>query len=434
VHALASADGPRFLIFETLAERTLALAQVERRRDPARGYNPSLERFVAPILRQCLDSGVRIVSNFGAANPRAAAERIIAIAGELGCRAPRVGIVEGDDLTHLLSSGEFAARETGGALLKDAPAVISANVYLGAAPIAEALAAGADIVVTGRIADPALVLGPLVHAFGWDWNDLDRIAGGTLAGHLLECGSQVSGGYFADPGVKDVPGMDELGYPIAEVEAGGDFVVTKPTGTGGVVDRRTVTEQILYEIHDPAAYLTPDVILDITDVEAAEVAPDRVRVTGARGKPKPETLKATVCIDGGLLGEAEISYAGPNAASRARLAADVILARMARRFPGVPVRADAIGVISVFGNAAGDQLKAAWERTATDDVRIRFAAQARDPAPIDLLLHEVEALLCAGPAGGGGVRKSVTPRLWSASCLVERDLVRPTVTLIGGAA
>jgi Acyclic terpene utilisation family protein AtuA len=166
----------------------------------------------------------------------------------------------------------------------------------------------------------------------------------------------------------------------------------------------------------------------------AEVGPHRVRVTGARGKPRPETLKATVCVDGGVLGEAEISYGGPNAQARARLAIDTIRTRMARLFPGLTVRADAIGVMSVLGDGPGDRLGEAWRTTTTEDVRVRFAAQAHDPAPIQQLLHEVEALLCAGPAGGGGVRKSVTPRLWSASCLVERNLVGPTVSLLGGMA
>jgi Acyclic terpene utilisation family protein AtuA len=434
VQALARSQGHRFLIFETLAERTLALAQVARSRDPTGGYNPSLERFVAPVLHDCLKNRVRIVSNFGAANPRAAAQRIIGLAAELGFPSPRVGVIEGDDLINVLSAAEFAKRETGGAILKGAPKIISANVYLGAGPIAQALDAGADVVVTGRVADPALVLGPLVHAFRWAWDDLDRIAAGTLVGHLLECGSQVTGGYFADPSVKDVPGMDEIGYPISEVEANGEFIITKPAGTGGLVDRRTVTEQILYEIHDPAAYLTPDVILDVTNVEVAEVGPDRVRVTGARGKPMPKTLKATVCVDGGVLGEAEISYAGPNAPARARLAIDTIRSRMRRRFPELVVQCDAIGVMSVLGDGAGDRLKRAWPAVSSEDVRIRFAAQAHERASIEHLLHEVEALYCAGPAGGGGVRKQITPRLWSASCLIERNLVRPTVSLVGGTA
>lgn len=428
VAALARADGPRFLIYETLAERTLALSQLERQRNRAAGYNPGLDRFLQPVLRQCVDSGIRIVGNFGAANPRAAAFRILQLAEELHCRV-RVGIVEGDDLSGMLSAEDFAGREIDGNLLRANPQVISANVYLGAEPIAQALALGADVVVTGRVADSALALGPLLHAFHWSLDDWDRLAAGTLAGHLLECGAQVTGGYFADPGVKDVPGLAEVGYPILEIDGDGSFVVTKPAGTGGRIDRLTVTEQTLYEIHDPAAYLAPDVILDISDVTIEEIGPDRVRVRGARGKPRPQTLKATVCIDGGVLGEAEISYAGLNAAARARLAADIIRKRLSRCAPDLKIRVDAIGLVSILGDSAGTVLDSAWTQSG-EDIRLRFAAQAKDAASVEVLLDEVEALYCAGPAGGAGVRRRLVPRLASASCLIERSLVVPTASLV----
>ena len=431
VQAMSRLDGPRFLIFETLAERTLALAQVEKQRDPARGYNPALERFIRPVLKDCLEHGIRIISNFGAANPRAAADRILAIGQDLGCPALRVAVVEGDDLAAKFSVRDLADCETGGNLLQGKERIVSANAYMGAAGISDALAQAADVVVTGRVADPSLALGPLVHAFSWSFEDWDRLAAGTLVGHLLECGSQVTGGYFADPGFKDVPGMADLGYPVAEVEPDGAFVITKPEGTGGLVDRRTVTEQILYEIHDPAAYLTPDVILDITAVELDEIGRDRVAVRGARGKPRPDTLKATVCVDGGLLAEAEISYAGPNAGARARLAVDVIKERMARRAPGLAVRADVVGVVSVLGDANGERLGDGWSAAQTQDVRVRFAAQAFEQEKLETLLDEVEALYCAGPAGGAGVRRRLTPRLASASCLIERDAVRPSVSMFG---
>jgi hypothetical protein len=226
--------------------------------------------------------------------------------------------------------------------------------------------------------------------------------------------------------------MDAIGYPIAEIEPDGSFVITKPEGTGGLVDRRTVTEQVLYEIHDPAAYLTPDVVLDLTEVELKEIGRDRVRLAGARGKPAPETLKATVCFDGGLLGEAEISYGGPNAAARARLAIETVKARIARRAPGLKVRADAIGVVSILGDSAGGELASGWREA--QDVRVRFAAAGHDPVEIELLMGEVEALYCAGPAGGAGVRRRITPRLASASCLIERSLVQPAVSFLGGNA
>jgi hypothetical protein len=432
VEALVSCPGPRFLMFETLAERTLALSQLDRQSDPHRGYSPALDRFVGPVLARCLREKIRIVGNFGAANPAAAAARIQGMAREQGLPEPRIAMVEGDDLIGVLSPDELAARETGGSILCGATKVVAANLYLGAEPIARALDLGADIVVTGRVADSALALGPLIHAFRWKYDDWDRLAAGTLVGHLLECGSQITGGYFADPSFKDVPGMVDLGYPIAEIDADGGTVITKSTGTGGRVDRFTVIEQLLYEIHDPSAYLAPDVVLDVTDVMVEQLATDRVRVTGARGKPAPETLKATVCVDGGVLGEAEISYAGPNAAARARLAAEIIGARMSRRAPGLVFRIDAIGVVSVLGENSG-ALSRPWASN-TPDVRLRFAAQSSMVADVELLLDEVEALYCAGPAGGSGVRRRLTPRLASASCLIEREFAAPRVTMLGDRA
>ncbi len=432
VDALAKLDGPRFLMFETLAERTLALSQLEHRRDPSRGFNPALEKFVGPVLARCLRDKIRIVGNFGAANPRGAAERILAMALEQGLKEPKISVVEGDDLSGLLSADELAKREIDGAILRGAREVIAANVYLGAMPIARALDLGADIVVTGRVADSALALGPLIHTFRWTLDDWDRLAAGTLAGHLLECGGQITGGYFADPSFKDVPGMAELGYPIAEIDSDGAIVISKPAGTGGRVDRLTVIEQLLYEIHDPSAYLAPDVVLDVMNVEVSEIGPDRVRVTGTRGKPAPQTLKATVCIEGGSLGEAEISYAGPNASARARLAADIIAERMRKRAPDLRIRADAIGMLSVFGD--NDGAFSSLRNSAPEDVRLRFAAQSSNAAEVELLLDEVEALYCAGPAGGAGVRRRLTPRLASASCLIERKFAQPRVSMIGGGA
>jgi hypothetical protein len=431
VNALAEHSGPRFLMYETLAERTLALCQLERRKDPARGFSPALDRLLTPVLKQCLAADIRIVGNFGAANPSAAARRIAETARSLGLPVPRIAIVEGDDLSGRLSANELAERETGGSILAQAREIISANIYLGAQPIAQALDQGADIVVTGRVADSALALGPLLHVFRWQADDWDRLAAGTLAGHLLECGAQVTGGYFADPGYKDVPDLAEVGYPIAEIDADGDIVITKPARTGGVVNRLTVIEQLLYEIHDPAAYLAPDVVLDLTSVDVLEIGKDRVRVTGARGKPAPEMLKATVCVDGGILGEAEISYAGVNAAARAGLAAEVICGRMRRRAPGLVVRVDAIGAVSVLGNSSiAPDLRA----SESEDIRLRFSAQSADAAQIEMLLDEVEALYCAGPAGGAGVRRRATPRLASAACLVERRYAEPRVTLFGAPA
>ncbi|WP_244446798.1 acyclic terpene utilization AtuA family protein [Rhizobium sp. YS-1r] len=315
VEAIAATGEGGAIIFETIGERTLALGQIAKRRDPKAGYEPLLEQFLPPILKTCVENRIVIVGNFGCANPRAAADTIRAMAEAQGFAGARIAVVEGDDLVGRVDISATERWEGDRHLPAPSGDVIAVNAYIGARPIAEAIRAGAQVVVTGRVADPALALGPLVAHFGWDWNDLDLLAAGTLAGHLLECGSQVSGGFFADPGYKDVPDPANIGFPIAEVEADGTFVLTKAEGTGGCVDTRTVKEQLLYEIHDPAAYLTPDVTLDLTEVEVVAVGRDRVRVTGARGHAAPTTLKATVGYYGDWLGEAEISYAGPERSS-----------------------------------------------------------------------------------------------------------------------
>ena len=300
-------------------------------------------------------------------------------------------------------------------------------------PIAQSLGLGADVVVLGRGADSALALGPLVHEFGWREDDWDRLAAGTLAGHLLECSTQVSGGYFADPGFKDVPGLGEIGYPIAEVGADGTIVITKADGTGGLVSERTVKEQLLYELHDPSAYLVPDVTLDVTAVEvAAEADPDRVRVTGARGRERPPTLKVTVSAEHGYLAEGEMTYSGMGALARAELAAEVLRDRL--RITGLDacrVRIDLIGTVSTFDSDAGVQRAAGRCRFPPDgDYRVRLAGQAPDRATAQALANEVIGLYSSGPGGGGGARRAVTPRIRTSSALVPRDLVRTDIRVL----
>jgi hypothetical protein len=416
VRTLVQRGGPAALIFENLAERTLALQQLARRRDPLLGYEPLLQQELQPILSDCLAHGITIVGNFGAANPRGAADAIRQLAAGLGLAAPRIAVVEGDDLSD--GPGRELVQERLGAGF-DARRFVCANVYQGAMEIAEAIRAGAQVVVTGRVADPSLVLGPAVAHFGWSATDWDRLAGGTMAGHLLECGAQVTGGYFADPGRKDVPGSDNIGFPFAEIAADGTCIVSKAAGTGGLVDCRTVKEQLLYEVHDPAAYLTPDVVADITQATVAQVGPDRVRLSGVRGHPRTPTLKALAFFDGGWLGEAEISYAGPNAEARARLAMDMMKKRLG---DDMPLRCDLIGVTSLFADDAGEAL-ARQPRGHATDVRLRVASRHEDGARIDRLLREVTALWTGGPAGGGGVRTAKRQRLSSSACLVPRQLV-----------
>lgn len=414
VDALIASGGPAVLIFETLAERTLALAQIARRADPDAGFEPLLDDIVQPILGRCLAHGIAIVSNFGAANPPGAATRIAAIARELGLRPPRIAVVEGDDLVddalRPLWSGAAAGLD-----------VVSANAYLGAEAIAAALREGADVVVCGRVSDPSLAVGPALAHHGWALDDWDRIARATMAGHLLECGTQVSGGYYADPGVKDVPGLATLGYPIAEIDADGNCIVTKPPGTGGRIDGHTVREQLLYEVHDPSAYLTPDVVADIAEAEVTEVGPDRVRLSGVRGHRRPDRLKVNICHSTGWLAEGEISYAGVRAEGRARLAADVLRERLA----GLGrLRVDLIGVASLFGDDDGRWLADQADGGARD-VRLRVALNHVERRSAERVVREVTALYCCGPAGGGGVRTALRPRLGTVSTSIARDAVRP---------
>jgi len=413
VATLAARGGPACLMLETLAERTLALAQLRRREDPEAGYEPMLDALLAPILAECLGSGIRIVSNFGAANPEGAARRIDEIARVQGFPNPRIAVVTGDDLSGPEYHALLAER------LHTGRVPVSANAYLGAEAIAAAWDAGAEIIVTGRVADPSLAVGPVMAHFGWDAGDWDRLGRATMAGHLLECGAQVTGGYFADPGFKDVPDLANVGFPIAEIAEDGSCVIGKAAHTGGCVTLATVKEQLLYEVHDPAAYLTPDVTADITQARVAQAGPDRVALTGVRGHERPATLKVTAFYEGGWLAEGGISYAGPGAEARARLAAEVL----ARRLPELELRIDLIGVVSILADDRGRLLARAPLGDARD-VRLRVAARHHDREAAERLAQEVTALYTCGPAGGGGVRTAVRQRLSTASCFVPREAVK----------
>ncbi|MBL8700986.1 MAG: DUF1446 domain-containing protein [Alphaproteobacteria bacterium] len=420
---LAERGGLDFLFFEGLAERTLAASHGARSRDPRAGFNPMFRRRMEAVLPGCRAAGTRIITNMGAANPAGAGEAMAALARDGGFQGLRIAVVEGDDVTAALDPG-LIAMETGKPLSAVSRRMIAANAYLGGDVIAEALAEGADVVITGRTADPSLVVGPLAHAFGWRFDDWPMLAAGTLVGHLLECSAQITGGYFADPGVKDVPDVAYVGYPLAEVTAAGDAVITKLDRTGGCVTALTCKEQLIYEVHDPAAYKTPDVVADFSRATIDEIAPDRVRVGGARGLQRPDQLKVTVGFDGGLLAEAEISYAGPGAAARARLATAIVRERMTNLHRCTEeIRFDLIGLRALHGTA----LPATGE---SSDVRVRAAMRTDDRRIAETLLWEVEALWVAGPAGGGGVRGHITPSVTTQSVLIDRALVTPRITML----
>ncbi|OED16726.1 acyclic terpene utilization AtuA family protein [Burkholderia sp. A2] len=414
-----------YLVFECLAERTIAIAQQARRKDPALGYDPLLDARMHAVLPVAAGKRVRIVSNMGAANPREAARRTARIAQSLGIAGLKVAAVEGDDVLDVVLRGAFRFEESGDDVAAYRDRIVSANAYLGAAPIVDALAAGADVVLTGRVADPSLFAAPLIHAFGWRMDDWDALGAATVVGHLLECAGQVTGGYFADPGYKDVPNLARLGFPIGEVAADGTVVITKVPHAGGRVSAATCKEQLLYEIHDPARYLQPDVVADFTRVAVAEEATDRVRVTGGRGTARPDTLKVSVAYVDGWIGEGQISYGGPGALARARLALDIVRERLA--LTGVAaseLRFDLIGVDALYGDAAPAV------RGEPAEVRVRVAGRAANAAEAARIGNEVETLYTNGPAGGGGAFKSTREVIAVQSVLLPRAAVTPSFSFV----
>jgi hypothetical protein len=341
-----------YLVFECLAERTIALAQLRRMHDPRTGYDPLLAERMRAVLPACAANGVTIVTNMGAANPVAAAAVVREVARELGLAGLPVAAVTGDDVLGLVTGGGFSIDDTGESVESLGEALVSANAYIGAGPIVEALAQGARVVVTGRAADPSLFVAPIRHAFGWAADAWELVGRATAVGHLLECAGQVTGGYFADPGRTDVAGLARLGFPIAEVAIDGRAVVTKVPGSGGAVTIATCTEQLLYEIGDPAAYVTPDVVADFSNVRLASDGVNRVRVSGATGQPAPPNLKVALGHRDGFIGEGQISYAGAGAVARARLAGAIVEERL--RLIGLrpdAIRCDLIGLDALHGGA-----------------------------------------------------------------------------------
>lgn len=407
------------LVFECLAERTIALAQLRRSRDPQRGFDPMLKERMRAVLPACARQGVTIITNMGAAHPRAAGEAVLQIARDLGLARLRVAVVTGDDVLPWMRDHEVPLLDSGDTVRSLDGRLISANAYLGAGALLPALRSGADVVITGRVADPALFLAPLMHYFGWKADDWPRLGQGIVVGHLLECAAQVSGGYIADPGRFDVPRLEDVGFPLAEVQADGRAVITKLPGTGGRVDRLTCTAQLLYELEDPSRYLQPDVVADFSGVRLTEVGPDRVAVEGASGRPRPDDLKVTLGYREGFIGEGQISYAGPGARARGELALTVLERRLQLLgLDGLEHRAELIGVNAMHGPWLGADRE-------PYEVRVRLAVRTPSRAGAELVGQEVEALYLNGPAGGGGVTQSVREVVAAASALIPRDAVHP---------
>ncbi len=424
VAAIAAAGEGGAIMFETMGERTLALGQLARRRDPHAGYEPLLEAFLGPVLATCLANRILIVGNFGCANPPAAAGLIAAMAKRQGLALPRIAIVEGDDVTTSLDLARAERWDGDGRLREPQGSLIALNVYLGAHAIADAIRDGAEIVVTGRVADPALAVGPLVAHFGWDWADLDRIAAATLAGHLLECGAQVSGGYFADPGFKDVPDPDNIGFPIAEVEADGSFVVTKARGHRRL--RRPAHGQGTAPLRDPRSrrlshprcHPRPD-WRDARSGRRPTASPFTARVALRRLKSsrRPPAITATGSARPRSPMPARTRPPAPASPSTSSTSG------CKRRAIAVTCRGDIIGLASAFDSDDG-----ALRRTAMpsgDDLRVRFAFSCRTRRRCAPRSRKLARSIASGPAGGGGIRQAVRPRIETRSYLLSRADVRP---------
>ena len=419
---LATQGALDYLVLECLAERTIALAQLERLKDSERGYDPLLVKRFEMLLPAIKQFGVTVISNLGAANPIAAGRALIALAAKL--KLPiKVAVVTGDDVLDRLGANALTM-ETGKPL-SDYPNIVSANAYLGAEALLPAFVTKPDVIITGRVADPSLFLAPMIHHFGWDQADWERMGRGTAIGHLLECAGQVTGGYFADPGVKDVPGLAHLGFPFAAVDADGSAFISKVPGTGGFVNRQTTTEQLLYEVTDPTAYLTPDVTADFSQVEFHDLGQDRVAVRGAHGMPRPETLKVSVGYRAGWVGEGEISYAGPNARARAVLAGEIVNERLSE-LAGERLRELRIDLIGINATHRTDF----GTGGEPYEVRLRVAGRTDERETAELIGREIESLGTNGPAGGGGFRRWVTEKIGVVSTLIPRSHVQTKVTVM----
>ncbi len=414
-----------YLVYETLAERTIALGQLEKLRDPARGYNPMLEPRLTLVLRAALARGVRIVSNMGAANPLAAGEAVLRVARELGVAKLRVAVVLGDDVTEQVRATAAPLMENGEPLDTIKPTMVSANAYLGADAVAAGLATGADVVITGRVADPSLFVGCMLDGLQWRDDDYAKLGQATVAGHLMECAGQVTGGYFADPGFKDVANLARLGFPICEIHADGAAFITKPEGSGGAVTLATCKEQLLYEVHDPARYVTPDCVADFTGVRFSEKARDQVAFAGGRAAPRTATYKVSVGYRAGYVGEGHMTYAGSGALSRAKLAGDIVRERLAlRNIQLEELRVDLIGHSSLHGDVSPGENAEPYE------IRLRVSGRSRNKLDAAAVGEEVQTLYTNGPYGGASDFMQVKEVVGVRSILLDRGRIKTEVRML----
>ncbi|MEZ4850314.1 MAG: acyclic terpene utilization AtuA family protein [Bacteroidia bacterium] len=410
-----------YIGFEGLAERTIALAQKSKQKDPSSGYNPLLAYRMEKALPLAYQNKVKVITNMGAANPLAALHMISEMATRMHLKGLKIAAILGDDIFYQIENYlDFPILETGHPLSTLSGKLLSANAYLGIPPILKALEISADIIITGRVADPALFLAPMVYEFGWKSDDYEKLGKGTLVGHLLECAGQVSGGYFADPGKKDIPSLWELGFPYAEVNESGDGFISKVEGTGGVINTATCTEQMIYEIHDPAQYVTPDCVADFSRVQFNEIDKDKVAFIDAGGTPATDTFKVSVGYHNGYFGEGQMSYGGANCYERALLACDIVKKRLElQQVKAEDLQLDIIGVNALFPSKE--------LQNTPNEVRIRVSGRTKEKSDAQKIANEVETLYTNGPAGGGGATKQVEEVISVVSILVPKSDIQTDV-------
>lgn len=405
-----------YLVFETIAERTIALSSLSRYEKPEKGYDPHLEERLRAVLPACAKNGTRIITSMGAANPLSAAKKTRELIKEMGLNL-KVAAVTGDNVLKKMKNITWHPSEG---------KVVSANAYLGAEGIVHALEKDAFIVITGRVCDSSLFLAPMIYHFGWDNTDYPVLAFGTTVGHLMECGAQVTGGYFAWR-KKDIPSLANIGFPIAEVFYDNNewcAHITKLPGTGGRVDALTVKSQLLYEVSDPEKYITADVVADFTGIRISEVEDSVVKVCGGNGKVAPDKLKVSIGVLEGFIGEGEISYGGYHAAERANMAIEILKQRL-NTIPGCEDKElTIIGVDSLFPYRNKNK------DCKNEEYRVRLAIRGKDRSAISHGLQEIEALYLNGPAGGGGVRIHIKPMLRIRDGFIPRSMVKPEVMIL----
>ncbi|MEM8712469.1 MAG: acyclic terpene utilization AtuA family protein [Planctomycetota bacterium] len=425
-------EGPLdYLTLDYLAEVTMSIMQKLKGRDPSKGYATDFVQLLDRVLPEAVEKGVKIVANAGGVNPMACKDAVLEVIRKHGLDL-KVAVVEGDDilgqLDDLMTSGEeFKNMDTGEGLAKHRDGVTSANVYLGAFPIAEALDQGADIVITGRGTDPGLVLGPLIHEFGWTREDLDHLAAGTVAGHILECGAQCTGGNYTD--WQDIPNMAMIGYPIVEARPDGSFTVTKHEGTGGKVTRDTVLHQLAYEMGDPANYITPDVVADFTSFQIDDEGNNRVRISGTKGTAATPTYKVSMSMRDGWKSVGQLTVSGPDALAKARLAADIVWERL--KYDGVEYADDEKLIEFVGANVCHEGIDVP-HASEPSEVVLRLGVKGPDKAKVARFGSELVPLVTSGPPGvtgfaGGRPKAAEIIGYWPA--LLTKDKVETRVSV-----